>query len=80
MGLDLSNAIKRMVVVGDGSFIPVFFVTLPVRLGEVVLQAEIGFSEKLGVGFNLIGRKDIFNTFKVCFSDEKKIVSFQHHE
>jgi hypothetical protein len=37
---------------------------------------EVGFSEKLGVGFNLLGRKDVFNAFRVCFSDAKNVVSF----
>ncbi len=79
MGLDLSQALQRMIVVGDGSFIPASFVKLPMRIGEFELEAEVGFSEKLGVGFNLLGRKDIFNAFRVCFSDDKKVVSF-HQE
>lgn len=78
MGLDLTNALRRMIVVGDGSFIPVSFVRLPVRIGEIELEAEIGFSERLGVGFNLLGRKDVFNAFRICFSDEEKTVSFHH--
>ncbi len=77
MGLDLSQALQRMIVVGDGSFIPASFVKLPMRIGELDLEAEVGFSEKPGVGFNLLGRKDVFNTFRVCFSDDKKLVSFQ---
>ncbi len=76
MGLDLSQAMRRMIIVGDGSFIPVLFVKLPMRIGEIELNVEVGFSEKLGVGFNLLGRKDVFNAFRVCFSDEKKIISF----
>lgn len=76
MGLDLSQALQRMIIVGDGSFIPVLFVKLPMRIGEVELNVEVGFSEKLGVGFNLLGRKDVFNAFRVCFSDDKKMISF----
>jgi hypothetical protein len=66
----------RMIVVGDGSFIPASFLKLPMRIGELELEAEVGFSEKLGVGFNLLGRKDVFNAFRVCFSDAKNVVSF----
>jgi len=76
MGLDLSHALQRMIVVGDGSFIPALFVKLPLRIGDIELPVEVGFSEKLGVGFNLLGRKDVFNAFRVCFSDDKKIISF----
>ena len=66
----------RMVVVGDGSFIPVYFIKLPMKIGEVEFIAEVGFSEKLGVGFNLLGRKDVFENFEVCFDDTKKRVVF----
>ena len=50
------------------------------KIGEVEFKAEVGFSERLGVGFNLLGRKDVFEIFKVCFDDRKKIVSFLREE
>jgi len=46
------------------------------RVIEFPYTLYIGFSEKLGVGFNLLGRKDIFDVFRVCFSDDTKILSF----
>lgn len=80
MGLDLSHATQRHVVVGDGGFIPASFVKMPTRIGEVELQIEIGFSERLGIGFNLLGRKDVFERFRVCFSDKERVVSFHLDE
>jgi hypothetical protein len=50
------------------------------RIGDVELFVEVGFSEKLGIGFNLLGRKDVFEKFRVCFSDSKKILSFHWDE
>ena len=67
-----------MIVVGDGSFIPASFVVLPMHIGEVEMKVEVGFSDKLGVGFDLLGRRDVFNVFRVCFSDEERIISFAH--
>ena len=67
---------KMMIVVGDGSFIPVNFIQLLLIIGDIEIETTIGFSEHLGVGFNLLGRKDIFEKFRVCFSDSKKVVSF----
>lgn len=32
--------------------------------------------EELGIGFNVMGRKDFFEKFTICFSDEKKIIQF----
>jgi len=42
-----------------------------------LVTAPIGFSERLGVGFNLLGRKGIFEHFKVCFSDKERRITFQ---
>lgn len=65
-----------MVIVGDGSYIPVYFHRVTLKIGDEEFPAEVGFSEQLGIGFNLLGRKDVFEIFKVCFSDEKGIISF----
>lgn len=77
MGIKLEKGKKMMIVVGDGSFIPVYLHKLTIQIGEEELETEVGFSSHLGIGFNLMGRKGIFDKFKVCFSDFKGIVSFQ---
>ena len=77
LGIKMEEGRKMMIVVGDGSFIPVYLHNLTVQIGEEKFETEVGFSSHLGIGFNLMGRKDIFNKFKVCFSDYKGIVSFQ---
>jgi len=77
LGIKLEKGKKMMIVVGDGSFIPVYLHKIIVRIGEEEFETEVGFSNHLGIGFNLMGRKGIFDKFKVCFSDFKSIVSFQ---
>jgi hypothetical protein len=77
MGIDWQNGRRQMVVVGDGSFIPVFVHNLPVKIGGTQLTIPIGFSERLGVGFNLLGRTGVFNQFEVCFNDHARKVTFQ---
>ncbi len=77
LGIDIMQGRKTMVVVGDGSYIPVYLFNLPVSIGEIEFTAEIGFSERLGVGFNLLGRRDFFDIFRVCFSDMEGKVTFQ---
>lgn len=78
MGLDLSKSLQRYIVVGDGGYIPASFVKMPLKIEDVELLAEIGFSPKLGVGFNLLGRKDVFEKFRVCFSDAEKKINFYY--
>lgn len=56
---------------------PVYLHDLEVQLGEERFTGTIGFSEKLGIGFNLIGRVSFFNRFKVCFDEHKFLVTFE---
>jgi hypothetical protein len=68
---------RRVVVVGVGSFIPVFIHDVPVEIGSTPITVPIDFSERLGVGFNLLGRTGVFNRFEVCFNDHTRKVTFQ---
>lgn len=77
IGIDWENGKLQMIVVGDGSFIPTYFHNLSIQIGEWQVDAPIGFSERLGVGFNLLGRKGVFDQFRVCFNDHTRKVSFQ---
>jgi hypothetical protein len=77
MGIDWQSGRRQMVVVGDGSFIPVFVHNLLVEIGGTQLTIPIGFSERLGVGFNLLGRTGVFNQFEVCFNDHARKVTFE---
>lgn len=74
--IDTHNSERTYVKVGDGSFISVYMVSLPIRVDEIVLEATIGFSKELGVGFNILGRKDVFERFTVCFNDREGVVKF----
>lgn len=77
MGIKIHDGRLQMIVVGDGSYIPTYFYDLTVRIGGFEVVAPIGFSERLGVGFNLLGRTGVFNHFHVCFNDHTHKVSFQ---
>lgn len=72
IGVDWENGRKQMIVVGDGSYIPAYFHNLSIQIGEWQITAPIGFSERLAVGFNLLGRKGVFDQFQVCFNDHLK--------
>ncbi len=76
IGINYQKGKQSYATVGDGSLIPVFSHTLPVKIGNISFKATIGFSPRLGVGFNLLGRKDIFERFIVTFDDIKKTVTF----
>ena len=77
MGIDWQSGRRQMIVVGDGSSIPTFIHNLSIQIGDFQINAPIGFSERLGVGFNLLGRTGVFNQFEVCFNDHVRKVTFQ---
>jgi len=77
LGIDWESGRRQMVVVGDGSFIPTYLHTLSLRIGPWEVAAPVGFSERLGVGFNVLGRTGIFNQLQVCFNDRTHRVTFQ---
>ncbi|MBI5181910.1 MAG: hypothetical protein HZA06_03235 [Nitrospirae bacterium] len=76
--LNLKNASEHYFVVGDGSFIPARVIKIPIHIGDKRIIADIAFSEKLNIGFNLLGRKDIFEYFdEIAFNERKKEVIFR---
>jgi len=46
------------------------------EIDEKTFNATVEFSKQLGIGFNIIGRKDIFERFKVRFNEKEKVVEF----
>lgn len=76
--LNLKNAREQFFVVGDGSFIPAKVIKIPVQIGNEKNIADIAFSEKLNIGFNLLGRKNIFEHFEeITFCEKRKEVIFR---
>lgn len=63
--------------VGDGSFIPVYLHDLGIQLGTERFTGKVGFSDKLGVVFNLLGRTSIFDRFKICFLENQGFLTFE---
>jgi predicted aspartyl protease len=78
LNLKLEDGMKEYVTVGDGSLIIVYIHQLAIQIGDEKFEAGIGFSKQLGIGFNIIGRKDIFEKYKICFDEKEKIVEFYH--
>lgn len=76
LGIDIEEGKESFVVVGDGSKIKVYIHDLEVRLADKEFRAVIGFSHRLGIGFNVLGQEDIFDKFIICFDRKERIVEF----
>ena len=79
LDINLAAGEKVLAVVSDGSFIPIYLHTVGMRIGEDEFGMKIGFSSKLGVGFNLLGM-DVFDRYRVIFDNRAKKVIFERHQ
>lgn len=75
-GFDFKKGTIKRIQVGDGNYIHVYLHQLTIEIGTRKIQAAVGFSEKMKIAFNILGRKDIFETFKVCFNDKAAKITF----
>jgi predicted aspartyl protease len=80
LGLSYRTGRKVYVQVGDGGFIPVYLHDLEIQIGKHRVVVPLGFSGKLGISFNLLGRTGIFDFFKVCFDERDFVVTFTQYE
>lgn len=78
--IDLETGKKTNVTVGDGSQIIVYLHKVEVQFAGEQFTATIGFSRNLGIGFNLIGMKDIFEKFKISFDNKNKVLEVNKYK
>lgn len=79
LDINLTKGEKVLAVVGDGSFIPIYLHTVGMRIAEDEFGMKIGFSSKLGVGFNLLGM-NVFDRYRVIFDNRARKVIFEKYE
>lgn len=79
LDIDLTSGERVLAVVGDGSFIPIYLHKVVIKIAEDQFSMRIGFSSKLGVGFNLLGM-DIFDRYRVIFDNRAKKIIFETYE
>ena len=79
LDLELREGERVLAVVGDGSFIPVYLHKVGMRIGVDEFGVRIGFSSKLGVGFNLLGM-DVFDRYRVIFDNRSRKIIFETYD
>jgi hypothetical protein len=75
LNLKLNARMRRYMLLGNGSAIPIYFAHVRVRFAGVEFKAPIGFSDALKVGFNLLGRAEFFSRFVVSFNDRARVLT-----
>lgn len=77
LGLDLEKGEFHEMTLGDGKVLKVFVHKILISVADKEFVASIGFSRGIGIGFYVLGRKDIFEHFIVCFNEKEKGVGFK---
>ncbi len=76
LGLVLEEGELSEMTVGDGNTLKVYLHQMKVALAGKEFMCTIGFSKGLGVGFYIVGTRDIFDQFVVSFNQKEKYVEF----
>lgn len=76
LGIEPNKGKRIEMIVGNGEKINVHLFRMRAKLEDVEFKTIVGFSKQLGSGFNLIGRKNVFEKFKVCFDDKQGLLTF----
>jgi hypothetical protein len=79
IGVNAEKGKLTTLTVGDGHEIPVYLHKLSVVFLNREFEATIGFTDKLRVGFNILGRKDLFEKFTICFNDSEAMITIHEH-
>lgn len=79
IGINWRQGERVYVQVGDGGFIPVYLHTVEIQLQQHRFAGRVGFSDYLGIRFNLIGRIPLFERFVICFDERQGFVRLEPH-
>ncbi len=79
LGLSLEEGEPHEMVMGDGNALTVYVHRIPIAIAGKEFTAAIGFSKGIGIGFNIIGRKDIFDQFIICFNEKERRIELTSH-
>jgi predicted aspartyl protease len=77
VGFNYRQGKRIYLKVGNGSLMTVYLNRLNIQLGKNCLPCDVGFSEQLNVNYNILGKVDIFEQFKICFSQSNRVITFE---
>ena len=76
LGINIESG-KEVYLSGVGGRILGYEHTIKFEIDQLVFAAKVIFSREFLVSFNLIGRRDVFEKFVICFNEKKKQVELE---
>ena len=75
LGLRLEGPVEEVYGIGGG--IPIIIKRLELKIGDVIINARVGWSLREDVPF-LLGRMDVFNEFNIEFREREEKIIFKY--
>lgn len=72
LDVDMETGQERYLITGNGGSILIYLHEIGIEIGGCEFNAMVGFSDRLGIGFNILGRKDVFERLIFCFDDKER--------
>lgn len=76
LGIDIESG-KKIYLGGVGGRILGYEHRIEMELADLHFSVRVVFSREFLVSFNLIGRKDVFDKFTICFNEKRKILELR---
>ena len=77
VGFNYHTGDRISLQVGDGSLLQIYLHELEVQLGRERFSCPVGFSPRPGVKFNVLGKRGVFDRFKICFQQDPGLITFE---
>jgi len=75
LGINYKKGEKRYPM-GVSGHILTYLNKIEMEIADIGMNCNVLFSDEFIPRFNLLGREDIFNHFKVCFDDRERTLTF----
>ncbi len=69
LGIDLATGKLVWTKGVGGQSVPVYLHRVGLEVAGFHLSANVGFSDQLGIGFNVVGWDSVFDALQFCFND-----------
>ncbi|MDI6860265.1 MAG: hypothetical protein QMC85_07205 [Methanocellales archaeon] len=75
LGIKVEEEIKEVRGIGEGK-VPIIIKQVKMKLGNKNFDAKVAIALIEDIPY-ILGREDVFDQFKICFDQRKKIVHFE---
>ena len=72
LGINRRSGKRNDIVVGDGGTIVIYLHDLKIKIGKLEIIGKIGFSDRIGLGIDILGMEGMMNEYLICLDGKNK--------